>query len=184
VTVSTGGTLKFNTTNTTAALPPSCTPPAVQTPCVANSSTNAAFVYLRGDSSTSFQTSGTGTAIANHTFVYDGNDAVSFPGAPPPWTAPTEGPSTGLAYWTDMPATATNAQLSSFTITGGSGADLAGVFFTPEAAPFKIAGGGNWGQQHAQFISYQLTVTGGGTLTMASDANAVVPPILKGYLIR
>jgi hypothetical protein len=83
-----------------------------------------------------------------------------------------------------MPATASSAQLSSFTITGGSGANLAGVFFTPEAAPFKIAGGGNWGQQHAQFISYQLTVTGGGILTMAPDPTAVLPPTLKGYLIR
>jgi hypothetical protein len=184
VTVGNGGTLKFNTANTTSALPASCTPPSVQTPCIGDSSTNAAFVYLRGNSSTSFQTSGTGTVIANHTFVYGGTGAVSFSGAPPTWTAPTEGPFTGLAYWTDMPATATNAQLSSFTITGGSGANLAGVFFTPEAAPFKIAGGGNWGQQHAQFIAFQLTVTGGGTLTMAPDANAVVPPILKGYLIR
>jgi hypothetical protein len=83
-----------------------------------------------------------------------------------------------------MPSTATNAQLSSFTITGGSGANLAGVFFTPEANPFKIAGGGNWGQQHAQFIAFQLTVTGGGVLSMAPDDNFPAPPVLRGYLIR
>jgi hypothetical protein len=184
VTVSNGGTINFNTANTNATLPSSCTPPTVQTPCIANSSTNAAFVYIRGDNSTTFQTSGTGTINANHTFVYGGTGSVAFSGAPPTWTAPTEGPFAGLAYWTDMPATATNAQLSSFTITGGSGANLAGVFFTPEANPFKIAGGGNWGQQHAQFISYQLTVTGGGILSMAPDPTAVLPPTLKGYLIR
>jgi Flp pilus assembly protein TadG len=184
VSVSNGGTLEFNSANTNSALSTSCTPPSVQTPCIGSSSTNAAFVFIRGDSSTAFRTSGTGTVTANHTFVYGGTGSLSFSGAPPTWTAPTEGPFAGLAYWTDMPATATSAQLSSFTITGGSGANLAGVFFTPEAAPFKIAGGGNWGQQHAQFISYQLTVTGGGILTMAPDPTAVLPPTLKGYLIR
>jgi hypothetical protein len=98
--------------------------------------------------------------------------------------APTEGPFAGLAYWTDMPASASNAERSSFTITGGSGANLTGVFFTPEASPFKLAGGGNWGQQHAQFISYQLTVTGGGVLTLAPDDLSVKPPLMNGYLIR
>jgi hypothetical protein len=184
VTVSNGGTLNFNTANTNTALPSTCVAPTVQTPCIANSSSNAAFVFLRGDASTSFQTSGTGVVNANHTFVYGGTGSVAFSGAPPTWTAPTEGPFNGLAYWTDMPATATNAQLSSFVITGGSGANLAGIFFTPEAAPFKLAGGGNWGQQHAQFISYQLVVTGGGVLTMAPDPTLLVPPTLTGYLIR
>jgi Flp pilus assembly protein TadG len=184
VTVSNGGRINFNTANTSTALSSSCIPPTVQTPCIGSSSSNAAFVYIRGDNSTSFSTSGTGIINANHVFVYGGTGSVAFSGAPPTWTAPTEGPFAGLAYWTDMPSTATNAQLSSFTITGGSGANLTGVFFTPEAAPFKLAGGGNWGQQHAQFIAYQLTVTGGGILTMAPDPTAVTPPLLKGYLIR
>jgi Flp pilus assembly protein TadG len=184
VTVSNGGTLKFNTTNTSSSLSSSCTPPTVQTPCITSSSANAAIVFIRGDNSTAFQTSGTGTVVANHTFIYGGTGSVAFSGSPPTWTAPTEGPFAGLAYWTDMPANATNAELSSFTITGGSGASLSGVFFTPEAAPFKLAGGGNWGQQHAQFISFQLTVTGGGILTMAPDPGAVSPPLLRGSLIR
>jgi hypothetical protein len=51
------------------------------------------------------------------------------------------------------------------------------VFFIPEAAPFKIAGGGNRGRQHAQFVSWQLTVTGGGILTTAPGPTAVIPPI-------
>jgi hypothetical protein len=184
VTVSNGGTLKFNTANTNASLPASCTPPSVSTPCLANSSANAAFVFIRGDATTSFSTSGTGTVVANHTFVYGGTGSVAFSGAPPTWTAPTEGPFARLAYWTDMPATATNAQRSSFVITGGSGATLTGTFFTPEATPFKLAGGGNWGQQRAQFISFDLTVTGGGVVNMAPDPGSVSPPILKGYLIR
>ena len=68
--------------------------------------------------------------------------------------------------------------------TGGSGANLTGVFFAPEAAPFKLAGGGNWGQQHAQFVAYQLTVTGGGILSIAPDPTAVSVPWSRGYLIR
>jgi Flp pilus assembly protein TadG len=183
VTVSTNGALHFNTANTnTSGLSSSCTPPAVQTPCVNESSTNAAFVYIRGDTGTAIQTSGTGVVTGNHTFIYGGTGSIAFSGAPPTWTAPTEGPFAGLAYWSDMPANSNTC--SSFTITGGSGASLSGVFFTPEACPFKLAGGGNWGQQHAQFISYQLTVTGGGILTLAPDANPLAPPLLKGYLIR
>jgi hypothetical protein len=184
VTVSNGGTINFNTANTSSALSSSCVAPTVQTPCIGSSSSNAAIVYIRGDESTAFSTSGTGVVNANHVFVYGGAGSVAFSGSPPTWTAPTEGPFAGLAYWTDMSASATNAQRSSFTITGGSGANLSGVFFTPEATPFKLAGGGNWGQQHAQFISYQLTVTGGGILNMAPDPTALTPPPMKGYLIR
>jgi Flp pilus assembly protein TadG len=184
VTVSNGGTLNVNTANTTANLPSNCMPPTVQTPCIGNSSAGAAFMYFRGDSSTMFQTSGTGTVNLNHTFVYGGTGAVSFSGNPPIWTAPIEGPFDALTYWSDMPSTATNAQRSSFTITGGSGANLTGVFFTPEATPFKLAGGGNWGQLQAQFISYQLTVTGGGILSVNPRAGSVYPPSVKGMLIR
>jgi hypothetical protein len=184
VTVSNGGTLNVNTANTTANLPSDCTPPTVQTPCIANSSAGAAFMFFRGDSATQFQTSGTGTVNLNHTFVYGGVGSVAFSGNPPLWTAPIEGPFDALTYWSDMPSTATNAQRSSFVITGGSGANLTGVFFTPEATPFKLAGGGNWGQLQAQFISYQLTVTGGGILSMNPRPGSVYPPNVMGMLIR
>ncbi len=182
VTVSNTGTLNFNTANPSANLPGACTPPSVSTPCLANSSANAAFVFLRGDSSTKFSTSGTGTLVANHTFMYGGTGYVAFSGAPPTWTAPAEGPFDGLAYWTDMPASA--SQTSSFAVTGGSGASFSGVFFTPEAF-FKLTGGGDWGQpQHAQFIAFQLAVSGGAILTMTPDPNAVSPPLKVGSLIR
>jgi len=183
-TVSNGGTLNINTANTTANLSSSCTPPTVQTPCIGNSSAGAAFVYFRGDESTQFQTSGTGAVNLNHVFVYGGKGSVAFSGNPPIWTAPIEGPFDALTYWSDMPATASNAQKTSFVITGGSGANLTGVFFTPEASPFKLAGGGNWGQVQAQFISFQLTVTGGGILSMNPRAGSVYPPAVKGMLIR
>ena len=184
VTVSNTGTLRINTNNTTASLPSNCKPPIVQTPCIGNSSAQAAIVYFRGDTTTQFQTSGTGTVELHNTFVYGGTGSVAFSGNPPIWTAPIEGPFDALTYWTDMPASASNAERSSFTITGGSGATLTGVFFTPEATPFKLAGGGNWGQQNAQFIAYQLTVTGGGILSMNPRAGSVYPPVVIGYLIR
>src|SRR3954447_9620589 len=46
VTVSNGGTLKFNTNNTTTSLSSACTPPTVQTPCIGSSSSKAAIVYF------------------------------------------------------------------------------------------------------------------------------------------
>jgi hypothetical protein len=98
-------------------------------------------------------------------------------GVPPTWLAPTEGPFATLAFW----ATAAS---NKFSMNGGSGLDLSGVFFTPEAAPFSLAGGGTWGQQHAQFISYSLAVSGGGSVTLVPDTSAVSLPPLSAELIR
>ena len=62
---------------------------------------------------------------------------------------------------------------------------LTGVFFTPYAHPFKITGSGNMGQQSAQFVSQQLVVTGGGSLTMTPDPNnSISLPPKGGILIR
>ena len=190
VTVQNGGTLNINTGNSTATLPASCTTPSTSLPCTTTSAATAAFVYIRGDSSTVFQTSGGSTVNFNHVFMYGGTGAIALSSGTPTWTAPTEGPFSsgsgfsGLAYWTDMPSTASSSQLSAFQITGGAGATLAGVFFTPEAQPFKLTGGGNWGQQHAQFISYDLKIDGGAILQMAPDPTFIQPPSDKGYLIR
>ncbi len=175
----TGGTLKFNTNNSATTLPTSCTPPAVVTPCITKTSSRAAFVYLRnGD----INITG-GVVTANHTMVYSASGYVKVNSSPPTWLAPTEGPFRYLGLWADMPSTSNN--VNKFTMAGGAGVQLSGVFFTPEAAPFTLTGGGNWGQQNAQFISYQLQVSGGGTLTMAPDpTDAVKAPILAGTLIR
>jgi hypothetical protein len=126
--------------------------------------------------------------------VYGGTGAINFSGSAPTWTAPIEGPFSGgtiggvsypgLAYWTDMPATAGSNLLSGFVLTGGAGANFAGIFFTPEAQAFNLTGGGNWGQVHAQFISYDLKIDGGAVLTMAPDPTAIMPPSERGYLIR
>ena len=105
-----------------------------------------------------FSTSGTGTVELNHVFVYGGTGSVAFSGNPPIWTAPTEGPFDVLAYWSDMSATASNAQRSSFTITGGSGANLTGVFFTPEATP--VQAGRRWQLGPAQRAVHLVSADG------------------------
>ena len=184
VTVQNGGTLNINTGNSTSSLSTGCTTPSTSLPCTTSSSQKAAFVYIRGDVSSVFQTSGGSTVNFNHVFLYGGTGAVALSSGTPTWSAPTEGPFSNLAYWTDMPSTASNSQLGQFQITGGAGASLTGVFFTPEAQPFKLTGGGNWGQQHAQFISYDLKIDGGAILQMAPDPTFILPPSDKGYLIR
>jgi hypothetical protein len=98
-------------------------------------------------------------------------------GSPPAWSAPSEGPFAGLALWAEAPG--------AYTISGGAGVTLRGTFFTPFADELTLTGGGNWGQQNAQFISYRLKVTGGSVLTMAPDpTSAVILPPSAATLIR
>jgi hypothetical protein len=175
----TGGSLSFNTNNSTSQLPASCVAPAVQTPCTGVASTGASFVYLRDGA---INITG-GQLNVNHAFVYLATGYVKVNSSPPIWNAPTEGPFGYLALWCDMPATSNNT--SKFSMAGGTGVQLSGVFFTPEAAPFTLSGGGTWGQQNAQFVSFQVQVSGGGSLTMAPDPQkSVKVPTLAGALIR
>ena len=113
----------------------------------------------------------------NRVFLYQANGAVKDTGGSPPvWLAPTEGPFAELALWSESS--------TAYTVSGGANARLLGVFFTPEAAPFKLSGNGDWGQQDAQFISFQLVVVGGGLLQMIPGANLIPIPATKGTLIR
>jgi len=171
-----GGTIGFNTNNQNS-LPSNC----ATSVCIFNSSPAASLVYVRaGDISVN---GGTSTLTVNHAMVYTKTGAVSVNGAPPNWVAPTEGPFTYLALWSDMPSTSN--QTGQFALAGGTSPTLGGVFFTPEAAPFSLSGGGVWNQQNAQFISYRLAVSGGGTLFMSPDPDkAVKTPTLAGTLIR
>jgi hypothetical protein len=139
----TGGTFNVNTANVTANLPNSCIPPNTSV-CASNSSAAAAYVYVRtGD----FDLTG-GTLNFNHVMTYQKNGYLKCSANPPTWLAPTEGRFAGLSYWSE-------ASSNKYQIAGGSGVNLSGVFFTPEADPFGLTGGGNWGQQSAQFISYR-----------------------------
>jgi hypothetical protein len=175
----TGGTLKFNTNNTKAALPSGCTYPLVTTPCTGYASPGAAFVYLRGGD---VNVTG-GVLTVNRATMYTASGYVKVNSSPPIWLAPTEGPLGYLALWSDMPSTSNST--SKFSMAGGTGVQLTGIFFTPEAAPFSLTGGGTWGQQNAQFIARQLQVSGGGTLTLSPDPQkSVKVPTLAGTLIR
>lgn len=171
----TGGALTFNALNT-STLPNACLAPIVQTPCIGASSSAAAFVYVRaGD----WNITG-GNLRVNNSAVYQRNGFVKIAGgAPPVWHAPTDGPFKGLALWSE-------AASNKFQLNGGAGVDLQGTFFTPEAAPFTLSGGGNWGQLRAQFIAFQLAVSSNNAvLAMSPDPASGVPlPPLPGILIR
>src|SRR5204863_3004435 len=135
-----GGTLSFNTGNASSSLPSACQT-AITTTCLASSSQNAAWAYFRnGDLSV------TGGSLTFHnTLVYQkGGSIKDSGGAAPVWSPPAEGPFAALSLWSEAH--------TAYTITGGGGLDLRGVFFTPEADAFVISGGGGVNQQHAQVI--------------------------------
>jgi putative Flp pilus-assembly TadE/G-like protein len=169
----TGGSLRFNTANPTSNLPSACLG-AITISCLTSSSQNAAWAYFRnGD----LNVTG-GTIRLDHTLVFQSGGAIKDTGGVAPvWSPPAEGPFKSLSLWS-------NAH-DQFTVAGGGGLDLRGVFFTPEADPFKITGGGGVNQQHAQFVSYHLDISGSGTLKLAPDLEEYVAiPPKAGTLIR
>ena len=167
------GQLNLNTANATSSLPSSCVPP-LTTPCTTSSSSAAAFAYMRGGNLTS-----SGATNFNHVALIQKGGFVKMTGGSAPiWSAPTEGPFKALALWSDFAS-------NQYQINGGATMALNGVFFTPEAVPFSISGGSPVDQQQAQFISRQLTISGGANLVMAPDEqNFVSLPPKKGVLIR
>src|SRR5205085_5100185 len=118
----TGGVFNVNTGNTNAAFSSACTPPTVITPCLGESSQNGAFVYVR---SGNWDITG-GNINVNHATVYQSNGYIKVASATPSWTAPTEGPFSQLALWSEK-------STNKFSINGGAGVSLEGIFFTPEA---------------------------------------------------
>jgi Flp pilus assembly protein TadG len=171
-----GGSIYFNASNPNATLPSSCIPPNVTIPCIDNSSSNAAFIFSRAGgwsftgTGTTFRAEGT-SVILNGTGSSSSLKMNTGGSTPPIWHAATEGPFAGLAFWGEA---ATNAD----SVAGGGGASLSGIFFAPEAAPFSLSGGSDWGQQAAQFIAYQLTVNS-SSIQISPNAQAVkiVPPL-------
>lgn len=59
-------------------------------------------------------------------------------------------------------------------VAGNGGLHLAGVFFLPNAKPFRVAGNGLQDTREAQFIARKLTVAGGGTFAMQPDPADVI----------
>ena len=169
----TGGSLRFNAANPASTLPSACLA-AITASCLASSSKNAAWAYFRnGDLNM------TGGSIRlDHTLLFQKGGAIKATGgAAPVWSPPSQGPFKSLSLWSE--------EHTAYTIAGGGGLDLKGVFFTPEADPFKITGGGGVNQQHAQFIAYHLDISGNGELRLAPDLeeHVAIPP-KAGTLIR
>jgi hypothetical protein len=169
----TGGVFNVNTANATTSFPSACVPPNVITPCLDKSSQNGSFVYSRsGD----WDITG-GTINLNRVAVYQSNGYVKVASATPNWSAPTEGPFAQLSLWSEKSS-------NKFQINGGAGVSLEGIFFTPEADPLSLSGSGDWGQLHAQFIAYRVSVSGGGTLNMTPDESMIPLPETNNVLIR
>ncbi len=171
-----GGTYN-DQSNPTSNLTGSCANPGTGSPCLTQSSDNAAFV--------SFTSGGLnftgGTFHANHTAIIMGVQSGQVKvtgGSPPSWTAPTEGPFAGLSLWAE-------GKNGPFQINGGAGVTLSGAFFIPEGV-LNLSGGGDWAvPQKAQFIAFRLNVSGGGTLRLSPDPNtAISAPPMVARLIR
>ena len=166
------GTIRLNNNNPSSLLPATCLPPVGGTMCT-NSSSNAAWLYIRsGDLDVKDK------FFANHTMVYFGDGIIKVTGGGSfTWTAPTEGPFAGLAAWAEKPG--------AYQVTGGGSVMMAGAFFTPYANAMNISGGGVWDVKGAQFISRRLTASGGANLTMAPNpVVALTLPPREGFLIR
>jgi hypothetical protein len=171
-----GGTYN-DLSNPISNLSGSCLSPGTGSPCLTASSKNAAFVYF-----TSGGLNFTGGSFhANHTAIVmtaASGQVKAAGGAPPTWTAPTEGPFAALSLWAE-------GKNGPFQINGGAGVTLGGAFFTPEGV-MSISGGGVWAvPENAQFIAYQLGVSGGATLKLSPDPEtAISAPPSVGLLIR
>ncbi|CAN5911037.1 hypothetical protein BH23ACT2_BH23ACT2_25700 [soil metagenome] len=167
-------TIRFNTANPKPSLPGACRTAVEAAPCIGESSEKASFAYLRnGDLDIK------GTVDGRRLMVYlsDSSALNLSGGAGPRWSAPTEGPFTGLALWGEK-------NDSGMSITGGGAMALRGTFFLPHAT-LNISGGGAMDQQQAQFISYRLKVSGGAGLRLAPDpSTAVSLPPKAASLIR
>ncbi len=157
----------------TSPLPTECQN-RVNGTCAMQSTGNAGYLLQR--------TAGVGMDIGGnlelrHTVVVQNGGCVKFgSGAPPRWTAPTEGPFAGLALWSEGCA---GSSLSS-----GGDLSIAGTFFTPDAT-FKIAGNGDGSQQDAQFIAYRLEAMGSGTLKLAPNpSTSITLDVPRAVLIR
>lgn len=87
-----------------------------------------------------------------------------------------------LALWSE-----TSGQGSSgWSIGGGGGLYLGGIFLAPNADPFTVNGGGAIDIDEAQFVTRKLRVTGNGVLFMQPQPkNSLQIPPLSGFrLIR
>jgi hypothetical protein len=184
VSVGNGGTLRINTANTNTTMAntsttcapadPTETPPKL---CAGSSSQKAAYVFMRNGNLDVRQ-----NLTLMKTMLYQHNGYINIiAGAVPIWTSPDEGAFTGLSFWNEKPS----SSATDFQLLGGGTMQLEGTFFTPEAAPLRLRGGGLQNALQAQFISNSLDVGGNGVLSLDPLTNkgvAISTP--TGVLIR
>lgn len=142
-----------------------------------NASANGdAYVYLRsGRLSKGSQSS----LRLPRTFVYLASGRVDFGAGTGvlDWSAPLAGPFEDLALWSE------SAQ--QHEVGGQATLSLVGVFFTPNADPFRYSGQGDQVSTKAQFIAYRVEATGQGALLLEPDGERMLLiPYLGVRLVR
>ena len=133
-------------------------------------------VYLR---SGNFTKGAQSTVVLERAFVYLHNGVLDFGGGAGPltWIAPTGGNFADLALWSESSAL--------HNLGGQANITVEGVFFAPNAEPFRFTGQGGQNQTNAQFIVKRLDVAGQGTLEMQPNPDRVVIlPAWGAALIR
>lgn len=105
------------------------------------------------------------------------------------WTAPNlknepDDPPDETDYWNLEDLALWSETSASWRVAGNGGLHLAGIFFTPNANPFNLRGGGVIDLKDAQFITRKLAVGGGGVLGMKPEPhNSVLIPVLGGFAL-
>lgn len=105
------------------------------------------------------------------------------------WTAPNvkndpDDPPGPADHWAFEDLALWSETSSSWRVAGNGGLHLAGIFFTPNANPFTLRGGGSIDLEDAQFITRKLAVGGGGVLGMKPEPhNSVLIPVLGGFAL-
>lgn len=143
--------------------------------------TDSHFVYIREGSYGDMLKRAQASLVMDRTFVYLENGAVDLRAGAGgvEWTAPDD-----LSYVFDDMALWSEGWFP-HEISGQSGNDLTGTFFTPFAEPFRLSGQGEQEQFAAQFITRRLEVTGQGFVKMIPDPDRTTPvPIRAVKLIR
>lgn len=93
-----------------------------------------------------------------------------------------------LALWSETKACAQGEpgcqDNHQHNVAGQGNLTMAGIFFTPNAAPFRVAGNGFQNTTDAQFFTRRLQVAGQGQFRMSPQPqNAIGIPVLGGYTL-
>lgn len=141
------------------------------------SSENAAVLYIRNGE---FKKIGQSIVVLNSTMAYLAPGAnVNLTGGSGIliWKAPTEGPFSGLAMWSD--STVENS------FSGQATLGMQGIFFAP-LATLSYSGNGKQQQVAAQYVVRKLHVSGQGRLEIIPDYThgVIFPRVWPSVLIR